>query len=346
MKKLRIAIIGLGVVGSGFLNLLYEKQDILLKSYGLDFTLVAVCDKMRGSIFNPDGVDMETVIKETPASEALTGERGLTSFEIIERPEVDVIVEATPTNLKTGGIGLEHARKALSAGKHFISTNKAPPALAYKELMDLAESNHVYYGYEGTVLSGTPAICLAIEGLPATSFKSIRGVLNGTTNFMLERMELDNMEFDEALKLAQSLGYAESNPSSDVDGWDACAKVVIMANNIAGANITPDDVEVKGLSDVTLEDVKAARAQGKKRIKMIGSITFDDKGEVVARVSPEIIGSEDPLYSVKGVTNAISFETDTTETVTVMGPGAGGRSAGYAMLYDLVELNRRRAARL
>ena len=129
MKKLRIAIIGLGVVGSGFLNLLQEKRDILSQSYGLDFDVVAVCDKVRGSIFNPAGVDIDIVIKESPASEALEGERGLTSFEIIERPEVDVIVEATPTNLKTGGIGLEHARRALGAGKHFISTNKAPPAL-------------------------------------------------------------------------------------------------------------------------------------------------------------------------------------------------------------------------
>jgi homoserine dehydrogenase len=186
---------------------------------------------------------------------------------------------------------------------------------------------------------------MAIEGLPATKFFSIRGILNGTTNFMLERMELDNMEFDEALKLAQSLGYAESNPSSDVDGWDACAKVVIMANNILGSYITPDDVDVKGLSGVSLADVKAARANG-NRIKMIGSITYDESGKIVAKVSPEIVGPEDPLYSVKGVTNAISFETDTTETVTVMGPGAGGRSAGYAMLYDLVELHRRRAARL
>ena len=345
MKKLRIAIIGLGVVGSGFLNLLQEKRDILSQSYGLDFDVVAVCDKVRGSIFNPAGVDIDIVIKESPASEALEGERGLTSFEIIERPEVDVIVEATPTNLKTGGIGLEHARRALGAGKHFISTNKAPPALAYKELMGLAESNHVYYGYEGTVLSGTPAICMAIEGLPATKFFSIRGVLNGTTNFMLERMELDNMDFDEALALAQSLGYAESNPSSDVDGWDACAKVVIMANNILGANITPDDVKVKGLRGVTRGDVKAARADG-NRIKMVGSVMFDESGALVAKVSPEIVGSDDPLYSVKGVTNAVSFETDTTETVTVMGPGAGGRSAGYAMLYDLVELHRRRAARL
>ena len=340
MRHYKIAIIGLGVVGTGFLKLLAEKGEILKERYGLSADVVAVCDKVRGSIYNPDGIDISIVLAESPESPRLAGERGLSSFDIIAKPDVDVVVEATPTNLKTGGVGLEHARLALGKGKHFISTNKAPPAIAYKELKGLADKNNVYYGYEGTVLSGTPAISLAIDGLPATSFASVRGVLNGTTNFMLERMELDGMGFDEALAMAQSLGYAESNPSADVDGWDACAKVVILANNILGANITPEDVSVTGMRTVTLEDVQKAKAQG-KRIKMVGSVMYNGSGAIKAKVSPEVLDADDPLYSIKGVNNAIAFETDTTETVTVIGPGAGGRSAGYAMLYDLVELHRR-----
>ncbi|MHC1608916.1 MAG: homoserine dehydrogenase [Candidatus Methanofastidiosia archaeon] len=341
MKKLRIAVIGLGVVGTGFLTLLDEKKEVLEGKYGLTYDVVAVCDKMRGSIYNPDGVDISLILKESPMADGLEGTRGLSSFDIIEKPEVDVVVEATPTNLKTGGVGLEHARRALGAGKHFISTNKAPPAIAYKELTDIAKNNNVYYGFEGTILSGTPAISLAMHGLPASEFKSIRGVLNGTTNFILERMENDGMDFDEALLLAQSKGYAEADPSSDIDGWDACAKVVIMANNMLDTDMTPDDVEVRGLRNINLSDVEAAKKK-KMRIKMVGSLTRKDNGDLKACVVPELVDRSDPLYHVHGVTNALVFDTDTTDTVTVMGPGAGGRSAGYAMLYDLVEMHRHR----
>ncbi|RZN48249.1 homoserine dehydrogenase [archaeon] len=340
MEKLRLAMIGLGVVGSGLLRLLDEKRAVLESDYGLTYDVVAVCDKMRGSIYDPEGLDLETVLTEGPLSDKLKGTRDLTSFEVIDLPDVDVVFEATPTNLKTGGVGLEHARRALSAGKHFISTNKAPPAIAYKELESIARENEVYYGYEGTILSGTPAISLALNGLPASRFFSIRGILNGTTNFMLERMETEGMEFDDALALAQEKGYAESDPSSDIDGWDACAKLVIMANNILKEPITPEDVDMQGIRGVTLEDVKEARKEG-KRIKSVSSLVFDN-GRLKARVGPEKIDRTDPLYHVHDVTNALVFETDTTDTVTVMGPGAGGRSAGYAMLYDLVEMHRHR----
>lgn len=342
LKPLRIAIIGLGIVGSGFLKLMYEKKETLIKDYNMEFEIVAVCDKMRGSIYNPEGLDLKTVLEEGPGSEKLEGKKGLSSFELIEVPEIDVVVEATPTNLSNGGVGLQHARRSLTAGKHFISTNKGAPALAHDELISIAEEKNVYYGYEGTVLSGTPAISLAIHGLPCSRFFSIRGILNGTTNYMLEKMEREGVSFDDALKEAQELGYAETDPTGDIDGWDPCAKVVILANNVLKTNITPKDVELKGIRDITLEEINKAKANS-KRIKLVASLHYED-GELKASVTPELLGRSDPLYHVHGVTNAITYETDTTDTVTVMGPGAGGRSAGYAMLYDLLEMHRHRTA--
>jgi len=342
LKPLRIAIIGLGIVGSGFLKLMYEKKEILVKDYNMEFEIVAVCDKMRGSIYNPEGLNLKTVLEEGPSSEKLEGQRGLSSFEIIEVPEIDVVVEATPTNLENGGVGLQHARRSLSAGKHFISTNKGAPALAHDELISIAEEKNVYYGYEGTVLSGTPAISLAMHGLPCSRFFSIRGILNGTTNYMLEKMGMEGISFDDALKEAQELGYAETDPTGDIDGWDPCAKVVILANNVLKTNITPKDVELTGIRNITLEDIKKAKSEN-KRIKLVASLHYED-GELKASVKPELLSRGDPLYHVHGVTNAITYETDTTDTVTVMGPGAGGRSAGYAMLYDLLEMHRHRTA--
>jgi homoserine dehydrogenase len=342
LRPLRIAIIGLGIVGSGFLTLMHEKKERLSKDYALEFEIVAVCDKMKGSIFNKDGLDTGVLLSDGPSSDKLDGKRGLSSFEIIELDEVDVVVEATPTNLTNGGVGLQHARRALSAGKHFISTNKGAPALAHDELASLAREKNVYYGYEGTVLSGTPALSLATHGLPCSKFYSIRGILNGTTNFMLEKMEREEIKFDEALKMAQSLGYAESDPTGDIDGWDPCAKVVILANKVLRMNITPKDVELKGIRDITLAQIKAAGEEN-KRIKLVASLYYED-GKLRASVKPEWLDRKDPLYHIHGVTNAITYETDTTDTVTVIGPGAGGRSAGYAMLYDLLEMHRHRKA--
>jgi len=342
LRPLRIAIIGLGIVGSGFLTLMHEKKEKLKSDYNLDFEIVAVCDKAKGSIFNANGIDTGIVLSEGPLSEKIDGERGLSSFEIIELPEVDVVVEATPTNLSNGGVGLQHARRALGAGKHFISTNKGAPALAHDELSSLAQEKKVYYGYEGTVLSGTPALSLATHGLPCSKFFSIRGILNGTTNFMLDKMELEGIKFDEALKLAQSLGYAETDPTGDIDGWDPCAKVVILANKVLKMNITPKDVELEGIRNITIDMINKAK-EDNKRIKLVASLNYED-GKLRASVKPEWLNRKDPLYHIHGVMNAVTFETDTTDTVTVIGPGAGGRSAGYAMLYDLLEMHRHRTA--
>ncbi|MHC1605597.1 MAG: homoserine dehydrogenase [Candidatus Methanofastidiosia archaeon] len=338
MAKHRIAVIGLGVVGMGFVKLLAEKEDALKKDHDLSFSVVAVCDKIKGSLYNADGIDIARVVEEGPDAAGLEGEKGLSSFEIIEKEDVDVVIEATPTNLKTGGVGLKHAKTALSLGKHFISTNKGPPAIAFSELMHLAEENDAYYGYEGTVLSGTPAINLALSGLAGSDFCSIRGILNGTTNFMLEKME-NGKSYDEALQIAKENGYAESDPSGDVEGWDASAKVAILANALLKAEISPDDVERTGVRNVTREDVRNAQRIDRK-IKLISSLIYE-KGKLVARVAPELVSCDDPLYHVSGVLNAITFETDTTGNVTIIGPGAGGRSAGYAMLHDLIVLNRR-----
>jgi len=337
-----IVFIGFGVVGTGLAEIMHNKKDYLKNKYGFEYNVLGVCDLIKGSIYDENGLDLEKVLKlnkekrkiiEYPAKE-----KGLKSVEMIKKPEVDIVVEVTPTNVKTGEPGLTHYRTALENKKHIVSTNKGPVALKYKELKEIADKNNVYLGFEGTVLSGTPAINLATRDLAGCEIKSIQGILNGTTNYILTKME-EGREYEDVLKEAQKLGYAETDPTADVEAYDPLAKIVILANTVMEGNVDLNKVPREGITKITLEDVKRAKKNG-KRIKLIGK-AWREGGEVKAQIKPEEIPLTHPLANVMGVLNAITFETDVTGDVTIIGPGAGAYTAGYAMLTDMLEIHRR-----
>ncbi len=337
-----VVFIGLGIVGTGLAEIMHRKKAHLAKKYGFEYDVVGVCDVVKGSIYDDSGLDLGKVlkmneekgkIKDYPAEQT-----GLKSVEMIKKPDVDIVVEATPTNIETGEPGLTHYRTALENGKHIVSTNKGPAALQYHELMEIAKEHNAYMGIEGTVLSGTPAINLGTRDLAGCDIRSIRGILNGTTNYILTNME-EGRAYDEVLTEAQEKGYAETDPTADVEGHDPLAKIVILANAVMDGNVKLDDVPCEGITNINLDDVNQAKNDG-KRIKLIGKAWRED-GEVKAQVKPEPIPLTDPLANVMGVLNAISFETDVTGDVTVVGPGAGASTAGYAMLTDMLEIHRR-----
>ena len=337
-----IVFIGFGVVGTGLAEIMHNKKDYLKNKYGFEYNVLGVCDLIKGSIYDENGLDLEKVLKlnkekrkiiEYPAKE-----KGLKSVEMIKKPEVDIVVEVTPTNVKTGEPGLTHYRTALENKKHIVSTNKGPVALKYRELKEIADKNNVYLGFEGTVLSGTPAINLATRDLAGCEIKSIQGILNGTTNYILTKME-EGREYEDVLKEAQELGYAETDPTADVEAYDPLAKIVILANTVMEGNVDLNKVPREGITKITLEDVKKAKKNG-KRIKLIGK-AWREEGEVKAQIKPEEIPLTHPLANVMGVLNAITFETDVTGDVTIIGPGAGAYTAGYAMLTDMLEIHRR-----
>ena len=336
-----IIFIGLGVVGSELARILNDKKEYL-KKYGFEYNVLGIYDLMKGSIYDEDGLNLEKVLELNKEKGKITDypakEKGLKSIEMIKKPEVDIVVEATPTNIKTGEPGLTHCRTALENKKHIVSTNKGPIALRYKELKEIADKNGVYLGFEGTVLSGTPAINLATRDLAGCEIKSIQGILNGTTNYILTKME-NGKEYEAVLKEAQRLGYAETDPTADVEGFDALAKIVILANSVMDADLDLNLVPREGITKITLEDVQKAKKDG-KRIKLIGKAWIEN-GKIKAKVSPEELPLTHPLANVMGVLNAITFETDVTGDVTIIGPGAGGSTAGYAMLTDMLEINRR-----
>jgi homoserine dehydrogenase len=187
------------------------------------------------------------------------------------------------------------------------------------------------------VIAGTPVLNLAQQFLTGNRIDRIRGIFNGTTNFILTKMET-GMTYDDALKEAQELGYAEAVPDADVEGWDALAKVVILANAIMGADLKVADVDRTGITKISPEDVKQAAAEG-KRWKLIGEVRREG-GKVLGKVSPEKVVLTDPLASVGGATNAITFSTDLIQDVTIVGPGAGRIETGFALFSDLIEIHR------
>jgi homoserine dehydrogenase len=337
----RLALVGFGVVGHGLVELLRNKRAAVRDRYGFNFEVVAVTDLRLGSIYDPDGLDLDLLL-ESSAEQSLDryprGVHGRDALSTIRETNSTVIVEATYTNIETGEPAYTHFRAALEARKHLVTTNKGPVALHLDDLERLAREHGVQFRYEGTVLSGTPCINLAQLCLSGADISEIRGIVNGTTNFILTQMER-GMDYAEALHEAQELGYAEAKPDADVEGWDAVAKVVIMGRSLMGLSIRVADVARQGITALTKRDVEAALAE-RKRYKLLATVRREEKG-FHASVAPRQVPFDDPLASVMGPTNAVTFVTDTLGDVTVVGPGAGKRETGYSLLTDLLEIHRR-----
>lgn len=337
---INVGLIGCGNVGQGFLSLLLEKKRSL-ESRGLRINVVAVSDKLRGSAYDPDGLNLAKVLELASKSDISSYPSVVADLDplaTISKTNANVIVEATWTELKTGEPAFTYMKEALSLKKHVVTTNKGPILLYLDELLRLAEINGVELRFEGVVLSGTPVFNLVRECLPGSEILSFRGILNGTTNFVLTKME-EGLSFEEALKEAQRLGYAEADPTMDVEGWDAGAKALILANVLMGARLKLSDIECEGITHLKPEDIKRALSQG-RRYKLIAR-GYKEGNEVKVSVRPEEVSLSDPLANILGTLNAITFSTDTVGDVTIVGKGAGGREAGYALFSDLVSLARK-----
>ena len=337
----KIALIGFGVVGQAFTEIIRDKHEELKQKYGLDANIVAISGRSKGSVYDAEGLDLTQLLKgfkETGSVESYPkGVKGMSSLDTITETDADIIVEATLTNIETGEPALSHVKAALSNGKHLVTSNKGPAALAYKQLKELADENGVQFRIESTVLSGTPAINFATESLAGHRIYGVKGIINGTTNYILTKME-QGEKYEEALREAQKLGYAEADPTADVEGWDAVAKIMILANAVLGGEMKVDDVEREGITGITPEDIRAAKSQG-ERIKLIAEAYVED-GVVKAKVSPQRVHLSDPLASVTGTLNALTVMTDGLLDVTVIGGGAGGVGTAHGFLGDIIAIHR------
>jgi homoserine dehydrogenase len=329
---MRIILVGCGVVGRSFLSLLLKNKDYFVHSYGFNPRVVAIVDR-DGAILHSRGLDLSRVLKvkeerRTVSADPEYGRPNLSALEVIRDVEADVLVEVTPTNVKTGEPAMSHIKEALKNKKHVVTTNKSI-ALALPALLELAAYNGVQLKFSGTVGAGMPVLDLA-RRLSGDRIISMRGVLNGTTNYILTAMEEKRMPFDEALKEAQKLGFAEADPSMDVDGIDTAVKLVILANSVMKRSVTLEDVSISGIRGVRLEDVMEASEKGFS-IKLVGSVNK----ELVVKVNE--VPKDDPLC-VKGVLNAVTFSLEVAGDITISGKGAGGLETGSSIIRDLLEI--------
>ncbi|MGB8952271.1 MAG: homoserine dehydrogenase [Candidatus Aminicenantales bacterium] len=339
---IRLLFVGFGTVGQGLAELLIENHRDLKQKYGIEFAVVGITDKLKGSVFNKNGIDLPHALQMMRSKGSLSDLPGgipeKEALKIIQTTDADVLLEATYTDIQTGEPAASHIRQALEKGMHVVTTNKGPLALHYHALKKLAEDKGVEFLFEGTVMSGTPLLNLIRETLAGSGIHKIQGILNGTTNYILTQMEA-GMSYKDALKKAQELGYAEAVPDADVLGWDALAKVTILANVVFGAHKKPFDYPCEGITGITAEAVHEARKAG-KRFKLIGCV-WQENNEVQASVSPQQIELSHPLASVMNATNAVTISTQTLGDVTIVGPGAGRRETGFSMLIDLIHIARK-----
>jgi homoserine dehydrogenase len=299
-------------------------------------------------VISPNGLDAKTLVGANFAKGGfgrLSGGSAEADNEmIIKTAPVDIVVEATFTNPTDGEPAVSHCRWALKSGKHVVTTNKGPVAIAAQELKALAKANGVHFEYEGSVMSGTPVLRMAEKTLSGAEIKGFEGILNGTSNFVLGRME-NGLDFPSAVAEAQALGFAEADPTADVEGFDVRLKVVILANELLGANLKPEEVSCEGISKLSPSDIEAA-AKVNSRWKLIGSAVRNADGTITGSVAPKQLSREHPLAGVNGATNAVSLNTELLGTVTVTGPGAGRTETAYALLSDIVAIHNARSGSL
>ncbi|MGQ9587743.1 MAG: homoserine dehydrogenase, partial [Thermoplasmata archaeon] len=255
---LRLVVVGFGNVGQEFARLLQTKREWLLRTKGLDVEVLAISTKTRGSLIAKTKLDLDRAIHEIGARGSLRGygseKTDLTPLEIIKKCEADLMVELTTLAIDSGQPAIDHIRAAMDVGMDVITANKGPIAFAYRELRNRARSRGVRFRFEGTVMDGTPIFSLVERTLPGCSVTGLTGILNSTSNYVLTEMSRGR-SMEEALGGAQKRGIAEADPSLDIDGWDAAAKITALANVLMDADNNPKSVDRKGIKEIGIDDL-------------------------------------------------------------------------------------------
>ncbi len=346
MRQIRLSIIGFGTVGRWLADAIYRRRAWLEGEGSVSISIVSVATRRDGFVHQEAGFEIPTLLELAAAGYRLAiypgAQRWETALEGLARTGCDVLAEASNTDPREPEPALSHIRLALGSGIHVITSSKGACAAAALELAALARQRGVQFRMESTVMSGTPVLSTLREGLAGARVTALRGILNGTANYILTLMA-EGRDYATALAEAQAQGYAEPDPTDDVEGHDAVAKVRILAATAFGQAIPIDQVVRRGITGITPEAVQQAAHDG-HRIKLVASIRPRPESNyngtaytlLEARVEPLALPLSDPLTGVEGVVNALIIQTDTVREVTIIGPGAGPEQAGQGLFADLV----------
>lgn len=335
--KLRLAMIGFGNVGQAFAKLLISQKEWFRETYGLEVEVLAISTRTRGSLMSKKAIDLDHVLgmleKGATFRDSMPEYVDLSPFEILEGCDANIMVELTTLNIDSGQPAIDHIRKALSRGMHIVTANKGPIAYAYDELSFLARSRGLQFRFEGTVMDGTPVFNLVKRTLPGCEIESVQGILNSTSNFILTEMSR-GISMKEALDDAIRAGVAEADPSLDIDGWDAAAKITVLANVLMGARSTPNKVDRTGIQGINPESLRKAAASGMK-YKLVARAEKAN-GEVKMCVRPELVRPENLFWSVDGRSSAITLKTNLMGEISIVEHNPSIMQTAYAIYSDML----------
>ncbi|MDP1547031.1 MAG: homoserine dehydrogenase [Anaerolineales bacterium] len=337
------AFIGFGNVARSLARLLVRKQDLLKSKHDVTFSFTGISTGRHGFAVNPQGLDiqkaLELVESGKPISE-ISVFPVADSIAVINNSSANVMFENSPVNPQTGQPALDHIRTALELGMHAITANKGPVVHGYRELTELAKSKGKMFGFESTVLGGAPVFSVMREAFPLAELTSFKGIFNATTNVILSRME-SGETYDEALKYAQKIGLAETDPTNDVDGWDAAIKVAALVTVLWDTPMTPQQVNPTGIRGITSEMIAKAKAEG-KRYKLVCSAEKIN-GEIKVGVAPQLVDSTSPLYGMMNSSTGITVRTDVIIDYSIIlsekpGMTGGPVETAYGLFADFVNM--------
>lgn len=337
MTHSKLVLLGFGSVGQAFARLLMRKEADLKEKCNITFSVTAIATGRSGSAIDPNGIDLNKALSLKENGESLdalsTSPAPQDKIDFIKVSGADVLFENSPVSYDDGQPALDYIRTALKNGMHAITANKGPVVHGYQELKKLAESKGSKFYFESTVMDGAPVFGLTRETMPAAEITGFKGILNSTTNLILSRME-DGESFDDAVAYAQSIGIAETDPSGDVDGWDAAIKICALATVVMDIPIKPDQVDRTGISGITPEMIADAKAEG-KRWKLLCSLEKDGD-KVTAKVAPEMVAPNTPFYTVDGTTSIMQFESDVLGKLSLIEEDPGPHTTAYGLLADFI----------
>ena len=338
MEIQRIVFLGFGNVGKALARLLMERRAMINQKFGVDFIVTGIFTKRHGAAINPDGIDVPLVFQLLSDGQSLNSvskmECPADSLEFIRACPGDVLFENSPVNHTTGQPAIDHLKTGLERGMNVITANKGPVVHGYRLLTDLAGQKSRKFLFESSVMDGAPIFSLFREALPGTELRAFRGILNSCTNMILTRMEGGD-SFDEAIEYGRSIGITETDPSADVDGWDAAIKVAALTTVLMGIPLLPQDVDREGIRNISVEDIVNAKAQG-KRWKLVCSARRSGT-QVQAVVAPEMVSPDSPLYSINGTSSYVQFETDSLPGLGIVESDPGPETTAYGLFADWLQ---------
>ncbi len=336
MPHYRLALLGFGNVGRALARLLLRKRAELGSDYGLAFIVTGIATGKHGTAIDPNGIDLEKALALVESGQSLSplSKHPTTgSLDFVRTVPADVLFENSPVNHENGEPAVSHLRLALERGMHAVTANKGPVVHAYRELTELASKMKRKFYFESTVMDGAPIFSLFRSALPAAKLNSFRGILNSTTNLILGRME-NGESFEASVRHCQQIGLAETDPSGDVDGWDAAIKVAALVTVLMGLPLKPDEVDRTGIRGITAEMIADARSKG-KRWKLVCTAERDGN-KVKGRVAPELVEPSSPLHSVEGSSSIVEFHTDTLSSLGIVEGNPGPETTAYGLLADFL----------